>query len=176
MARIWERLKNETDPAWEAFVLYRDMGVQRTRKAVGKHLGKHVQGLQLWASEFKWVERARAWDAEKDKVRLKGELSAIEDMRKRQVQLALTMQQIAGQELLKMAKAARDKGEQMTLDPDVVLKLVKEGTTLERLNRGEPSSIVVNDNTTVTANIDYTKLTTEELRALREMKRKLESK
>ncbi len=62
---VWERQPGETDKAYAAFVLYRDMHPSsRTMDAVRETLGQRtVRGLELWSSRFAWLERVKAYDA-----------------------------------------------------------------------------------------------------------------
>jgi hypothetical protein len=66
----WERQPKESARAYEAFVAYRDMGPGRAVRAVARELGKSVTLIGRWSSAHHWVERAEAWDAEQDRVRL----------------------------------------------------------------------------------------------------------
>lgn len=61
--RPWERQKTETPKAYEAFCLYRDMGPQRTLRAVGEQLAKTHAIISRWSSAYGWAERVRAWDS-----------------------------------------------------------------------------------------------------------------
>lgn len=65
----WDRRANESDPAWEAFVLYRDSGASRSQTNVAKALGKTRQLLSGWSAQHDWVDRAAAWDLEQDRQR-----------------------------------------------------------------------------------------------------------
>ena len=58
----WGRLQNETEEAFEAFVLYRDMPVPRTQAAVAEQLGKSRSLISRWSAKHQWVRRADAAD------------------------------------------------------------------------------------------------------------------
>jgi hypothetical protein len=76
----WERQAWESESAHEAFLIYRDLGRDRRVSAVGESLsrsrgvgkrgargGKKVGAssrITRWATEYRWTERARAWDNE----------------------------------------------------------------------------------------------------------------
>lgn len=88
----WDRLDSETDKAFEAFCIYRDLGpsVRSLRRVVEKRRGypKKTQKvpnvppfIKRWSSKFRWVERARAWDIEQD--RLVQEQFAAENLQRR---------------------------------------------------------------------------------------------
>lgn len=59
----WSRRTSETSKAYEAFVAYRDMGAERTLRAVGEVLGKSHAVLSVWSSKHDWVSRSAAWDS-----------------------------------------------------------------------------------------------------------------
>lgn len=58
----WDRRDEESEEAFEAFVLYRDMGVKRSIRAVAQALGKSHQLMAVWSSPNDWPNRARAYD------------------------------------------------------------------------------------------------------------------
>ncbi|WP_328902302.1 hypothetical protein OHR86_22435 [Streptomyces sp. NBC_00441] len=62
----WERRDGETEPAFEAFRVYRDMGAVRTTRGVAQVLGKSAQLIGRWSSTHDWVARARAFDNQRD--------------------------------------------------------------------------------------------------------------
>ena len=59
----WDRQPGETSKAYEAFVIYRDMGSQRTVRGVAEHLTKSEQLIKGWSGKNNWVARAAAWDS-----------------------------------------------------------------------------------------------------------------
>lgn len=61
--RPWDRQPGETSKAYEAFVIYRDMGSQRTVRGVAEHLTKSEQLIKGWSGKNDWVARAAAWDS-----------------------------------------------------------------------------------------------------------------
>lgn len=61
----FERLPKEPMKAWQAFVMYRDMGFDRTMEGVRLSLTKpsgYLRQLQEWSIRFEWVKRARLYD------------------------------------------------------------------------------------------------------------------
>ena len=63
----WDRRPGETSPAWAAFVVYRDMGGQRSTAKVQQERGYRVRRhVDKWSGEHDWVARAAAWDAHLD--------------------------------------------------------------------------------------------------------------
>lgn len=167
----YDRLEGEGPKAWEAFLIYRDAGVRRTIRRASEHVKSHYATLYNWSSKYNWVARSRLWDKEQDQAAQQAELDAIRDMNKRHTEIALLMQQIAHAELIKHAKEAKKKG--IKLHPDLVLKLTKEGTALERISRGEAQEIIRTEVKDIT---DYSMLDIEDLRHLRRIKKKMAEK
>ena len=57
----WERLPDETDKAWAAFVYYRDMGPSRTQVAIKAKGG--LSFSHTWPTKYLWTVRVRAFDS-----------------------------------------------------------------------------------------------------------------
>jgi len=79
----WERQKNETRKAYEAFLAYRDMGLPRTLVAVGKALGKSTTWMTVWSAKWSWVDRVAAYE---ESVRAEAEHQAFERRIKEQLE------------------------------------------------------------------------------------------
>lgn len=90
----WERQPHETDTAWQAFVLYRDMP-RRSLRDLAASLAPQRSGnevatlhsLARFSSKWHWPERCRLWDNEQDK---RGRAA----MLRRQIQMLERAQQI----------------------------------------------------------------------------------
>jgi hypothetical protein len=68
--KIWERLPEETSINYTAFVKYRDLQSRRSIKKVAELSdGAQISKFNRWSSEFKWVDRARAYDDHIDELR-----------------------------------------------------------------------------------------------------------
>ena len=59
---LWDKLPEESSKAFEAFVIFRDLGFHRTVKEVSRQLNKAYQLLYRWHRDFGWTQRAQAWD------------------------------------------------------------------------------------------------------------------
>ncbi len=69
----WERRTSETDRAWHAFTVYRDLGASRrslqlTHDAIYGEAAGNLRYVEVWSSEHEWVLRVRAWDAHVDEI------------------------------------------------------------------------------------------------------------
>lgn len=62
MAQSWHRQEGESQKAYEAFLVYRDLGVDRSLDAVVRKCNKHRSLLARWSSKHGWVERAQDYD------------------------------------------------------------------------------------------------------------------
>src|SRR5262245_20671623 len=90
-AALWERQTDEPDKVFAAFCAYRDLGPSRSLDAVGNLLYETQTGrkrgatgrLQEWSATWRWVERCRAWDKEKDRQGREAEIEAVREMRRR---------------------------------------------------------------------------------------------
>ena len=135
---LYTKQPNESEPAWIAFMTYRDMD-QRTIQKVCDKLKKSRMLVGRWVKKWRWRERAEAWDMYKDEERRRAELDEIADMKRRHVQLAQGMQQLGALELQRLLEAARAKKKDGAgLTPQDVQKLIDAGAKLERITRGEP--------------------------------------
>lgn len=68
---IWGQQAGEPGEAYEAFLMYRDMGPRRTVGAVAKALGVNVQRVQRWRERWRWDERAREYEVEQERIAMK---------------------------------------------------------------------------------------------------------
>jgi len=70
VSEVWERIVGETNKAWYAFQVYRDMpmfGNKKDRRTLANaaRIMEYADDQQLakWSSKNKWVERTQAYDA-----------------------------------------------------------------------------------------------------------------
>ena len=64
---LWDRWPGETPKPWQAFAIYRDMGLDRSGAKVGDKLGKSSTLIERWSSKFRWVSRVQLFDEFVDK-------------------------------------------------------------------------------------------------------------
>lgn len=139
----WERQPGESEKAFEAFKIYRDMGLKRSNQAVCDELSKSRQLITRWKSNYNWDERARAYDNEIDKQAHQEAVKNLKDMTNRHIKISIQLQKKA------MEAMAILKPEEMT--PKDIKEFVKMATELERLNRtmaaNQEESVDENDQT-----------------------------
>lgn len=61
---VWERRQGESAKAYQAFVIYRDLGAERSTSKVAQKLSKSEQLIRRWSAKHEWQQRVEAWDAE----------------------------------------------------------------------------------------------------------------
>jgi len=125
----WERQPKETDVAFEAFAVYRDMGPERSVSKVAKKCSKNASLLNRWSSTHSWVSRSAAFDNEVDRRMREDLIKGVTTMRKKHVDIANAMIAKAVS-ALKILTAEEMSMRDITLAVDVAAKL-------ERLSRGE---------------------------------------
>jgi hypothetical protein len=139
----WERQPKESPEAWEAFALYRDMGVERSTAKVGRALGKSTDLMDRWSRNHSWVARCMAYDVYLDRQTA---------LLRESTQAALLHEHLeegaklrkAGLRLLEDGPATRrSKKPVPPSSADVVraAETVKEGQHLQRLALGMPTNI-----------------------------------
>lgn len=84
----WERRDDESDPAWEAFRTYRDMGTARSTSKVGQALGKSKALMDRWCHQKAWVERCRAFDRHEDAAQVESYKEQTKHIVRQQTELA----------------------------------------------------------------------------------------
>lgn len=133
-AKPWERQEKESDKAFEAFVIYRDMGVSRSYSKVAEKLQKSDTLINRWGRTYNWTERAGAWDDELDKETQKAQRKEIAKMRQRHADLASQM-------LEKAANALRFIPE-VEIKASDISRMVDVASKLERLSRGDVGEVI----------------------------------
>lgn len=128
----WEKQSNESSQAFEAFVIYRDMGLQRSIRSAAKTLGKSHKLLERWSAKYKWSDRAAAFDAHMDSITIKANEDARREMSERQAKTGMKMQEAASQALEKIDPAS--------LRVNEALRMAETGVKIERAARGMDDS------------------------------------
>ena len=123
----WERQKGESEKAFEAFKIYRDMGEERTITAVGKRLVKSRNLIDRWKERWRWKERARSYDNELEKQAKAKAVKEYHAMTERHIKIAVQLQ--------KKALEALNNLESETMSAKDIKEFIKMATDLERLNR-----------------------------------------
>lgn len=131
---LWERQTTESSKAFEAFVVYRDMGVNRSIRKAAQNLNKAVTTLAEWSTKHDWVKRAAAWDAEQDRLARNELVAEMAATRKKQRKQAQRMQE-KGMELLESISIGDAKLSE-------IVSLLKTGMEQERIAIGDVGEVV----------------------------------
>lgn len=59
----WDCQPGETAKAYQAFVIYRDLGPDRTVQRTANELAKNYTTVNAWSRKWEWAARAAAWDS-----------------------------------------------------------------------------------------------------------------
>lgn len=87
----WDRKKHESARAYQAFIVYREMGAERSYTRVAQELRKSRTLIQRWGVAWTWVERVADWDAYLLRQADAAKVQAIKDANERHVNLAQTL-------------------------------------------------------------------------------------
>jgi len=120
----WERQKGESARAFEAFLVYLQMGPERSIRAVAQKCTKSVSLIRRWSSDNNWVERCRAWDNYLQQEAKKAAVAEVRRMNQRHVKMASAIQATAMQALQEMGTSM--------VNPKNFASVVKLATDLER--------------------------------------------
>lgn len=123
----WERQKGESEQAFEAFSIYRDMVNGRSLLEVSKRLKKSRTLIDRWRAKWDWPERARAYDNELEREAKAQAVKELRDMTDRHIKIAKELQR-------KALEALKDLPTEK-LAPKDIKEYIKVSTELERLNR-----------------------------------------
>jgi hypothetical protein len=130
----WDRMPHETGKAYEAFILYREMGVTRSIAKVAEMFDKSVTLIVRWRQRWDWDIRVAAWDAKLSKARDDAAVEEAKRMGVRQARLGMKLQEVGGKRLEQFATSPEL---QESLTARDTLALIKEGAELERVARGD---------------------------------------
>lgn len=153
-SKQWDRQTNETNKAYAAFCVYRDLGVRRSlSKTVKKifpdiSLDKYttkIRGLAVWSSKYTWVKRVELWDAFQESEFRKDMTIARKEMAGRQVAYGRAMQ-VKG--ITRIKDMLPDE-----LNPDQANRLIDTGVKIERAAMGEPDKVEVEHTGEITQNM-----------------------
>lgn len=133
IAEPWDRQPGESSKAFAAFCIYRDTppaerSVRDTTKKMGK---KNTSYINAWCTKWKWIDRARIYDSEQDKLNRALQEKERKEMTKMHIGAARSMLKKALQGLQSIAPEEMKAGD--------ISKMIEVASKLERLSRGEPS-------------------------------------
>ena len=120
----WERMEGEGSKAFEAFRVYRDMGAERSLRAVGERLGKSKAIIERWSSSNQWVERVRAYDNDLERAAHLEAVKGVREMQRRHLGMAAQLQH--------KGMLALQSLDPNSMNAKVLIKYITDGAKLER--------------------------------------------
>lgn len=146
--RAWERRDDESERAFAAFRIYRDLNARerslRAAAAVYYDVDEPSHGnmttIERWSSKYQWRKRVRAFEQDRDRQVLENDLAAIKAMREQHITEARGLQSLAIEGLKRIQNRMRIDPDYL-ISPGMVLQLMQQGAHMERLSRGEPTEI-----------------------------------
>lgn len=191
----WERQPGESDKAYRGFSLYRDLGTERSHRAVAEALygvqAKYsIRTVHEWSRKFDWVDRVKALeardqmlrrDAVEEHLREKAEDHARRESKLREQ--ALEIREKAAEKALLMLKSPLYTQERLMDGPDgeqVTLVMKPANWTLSTAvnlcNLTQNNAGLTEEEIEATGTLDFSGLTDEEMIALIELQGKVEVK
>lgn len=128
----WERQEGESEKAFEAFAIYKDMSANRSVRTVAQELNKSVSLIARWSIKWNWGERVRAYDNALEKEAEAAAIKERKEMLKRHVGISMQLQKKALEALQLLSVediCARD-----------IKEFLKVSTEIERLSRSPINS------------------------------------
>ena len=138
----WDKQPTESQEAFHAFAVYRDMGPDRKMREVGKQLERPYASICKWASPGKhnWTARATAWDVHHDRLIQTEFARETKRMAKRHADNAAAALAAAMSTIMLYVKSPRNPKPKQ-LDSKDAIRLFEVAMKMERQARGEPDAI-----------------------------------
>lgn len=162
----WERQLGESAVAFQAFVTYREMGVERSITKAAQKLGKSRTVLEAWSRKWAWVARIEAYERYLDQEATKVKLKIQRDMLEMHANIATTALKLVARKLTKMATKDED------FKATDLAKILSEAAKIERMSRGLPAEVVAQQHEHQTQ-VPWASLPLEKKIALREIMKTL---
>jgi len=136
----------ESAKAFAAFVVYRDMGEERSLEKVAQELGKSVSLLQRWSSQHEWVTRVLAWDTDRHQRHDAARIEADTQLLESEIAAYNSLVQ-RWEEMLRATPAIIERREQKRPNTNALYALVKLRRAIDNIGRralGMPERIKEN--------------------------------
>lgn len=143
----WERQQKETDPAWEAFQIYRDMGESRGLRAVAQKLSKSTALINRWSARHKWVARCEDYSRWQETQKRKAKEKALAEQGRREITLGKGLQALGQAQIarFKPQTIINEEGEEEIIFRETMSAFdarmcIESGSRLVKTGLGEPDS------------------------------------
>lgn len=125
------RLPGETSKAFAALMAYAQMpAAERSTRRVADKLGKSVSLIQRWSRQHLWVRRTEQYDRHMQRIHLRAQARAREEMAERHAKLAAAF---LGKLVARLQSMSPDD-----LSPRDMAYWLDVASKVERMARGEP--------------------------------------
>lgn len=130
------RMPGESSEFFARFIMYRDLGAQRTLTKIAQASKISVSAVSQVAARFHWRERAWRFDLEQRRLDDMETARNRRAARERQIRLGQAMQTVAAHGLLELQKKIA-AGVPLHLTGRQIADLAASGQALERMSLGE---------------------------------------
>lgn len=141
MSDVWEKRRREGDRAYAAFVVYRNLGTQRSLSKVAQLVSKSVPLMKRWCARYHWARRAQAWDAHLCRIDEDTRRQVVKDACERHVLIAKAMQARLGAQLQHLQECEKG-GELKPMGYSTIAQWLDISVKVERLGLGMPTANV----------------------------------
>lgn len=128
---VWAKRPNESGMQYDAFLIYRELGIQRSSTECARIMGKVPSLIRKWMIKHDWHERVAVWDERVAERRDQAALDEAAEMGKRQARLGMELQKKANERLTSMPAT------ELTVQDTI--RMATAGAELERTARGDDS-------------------------------------
>lgn len=128
---LWDRVQGESSKSFEKFCYYRDLGSERTQKAIAEHFGTTLRNINLLAQKWGWVKRAEGWDDHQDLLAQQQRTDEIQKVRERHIMLGSRMQIMGAKRLDNLMDVETGEIDD-ALTPSTAVRMQVEGARMER--------------------------------------------
>lgn len=139
----YERQPKESSLAFARFCIYRDAGMERSYRGTAEKAGVTYATIASTAGKWSWDFRASEWDRIKDAQARRSELADTGKMRSNHITLAKNLWGLAANELNRHMRILKQRDESLppVMNFKTITDMIRIGTSLERLSRGEPDTV-----------------------------------
>lgn len=129
---VWDRRKDESEPAYAAFLVYRELEPKdRSQTEVAKRLGKSKQLIARWSQRYAWPIRTAAFDRHKEHRWLEQTLHLRREVAERDLAIAGAM---LGKVVMRLRTIDAER-----MSARECAEWVRVATQVARLALGEPT-------------------------------------
>ena len=125
----WERQPGETEKAYEAFLIFKNLGPGRTVKEVSEKLRKSYDLFRRWKKRYDWDSRVEAYDRENERKEQIATQQARKKMIERHIKIGTSLQ---GKALQALETISPEE-----MKPQDIERFLQFGTKLESENRAK---------------------------------------